>query len=170
LNFARHMTAFFCVVLLCVKQRTCFGSIPQPRSPAKCVKGFTIQKLILNCKRPDSQSKTAEEVRSKIIDFLYIFNYECLLPHTIRPTAVREMFSSWVWDPNLAAVSTQSGRHRHGITGRKSVTTSCRHWNATRIRFSLETNNWSQRFTQIKLVFVYMKAFYAHSNFSKSIW
>jgi hypothetical protein len=58
--------------------------------------------------------------------------------YTMRPTAVREMLSSCIWKPNLTAVSTQRGKHRHGITGRKSVITSCRHWNANLISTSLD--------------------------------
>lgn len=54
----------------------------------------------------------------------------------MRPIAVKEMFNSWVWEPNLAAVLMHSGRHRHGITVRKSVITNCRHWNAVRINGS----------------------------------
>lgn len=52
--------------------------------------------------------------------------------------AVSEMFSSCVWEPNLAAVSTVSGRQAQGIRGKKSVTTSCRHWKASRTRCSLK--------------------------------
>lgn len=62
---------------------------------------------------------------------------------TISPTAVSEMFSSCVWDPNFAAVLTQSGRQRHGITGKKSVTTNCKHWKAMRIKASLQAKFWS---------------------------
>lgn len=45
----------------------------------------------------------------------------------MSPTAVNDMFNSCVWVPNLAAVFTHNGKQRHGITGKKSVTTSCRH-------------------------------------------
>ena len=38
-------------------------------------------------------------------------------------------------------MSTQGGRQLQGITGRKSVTTSCRHWNASRTSCSLRTQN-----------------------------
>lgn len=46
---------------------------------------------------------------------------------TINPTAVSEMFNSWVCEPNLATVSTHRGKQRQGITGRKSVITNWRH-------------------------------------------
>lgn len=55
---------------------------------------------------------------------------------TINPTAVSEIFNSCVWEPNLAAVFMHIGKHRQGITGKKSVTTSCKHWNAIRISAS----------------------------------
>lgn len=57
---------------------------------------------------------------------------------TISPIAVKEMFNSCVWDPNFDVVSRQSGRQRQGMSGKKSVTTNCRHWKATRIKFSLD--------------------------------
>jgi hypothetical protein len=40
--------------------------------------------------------------------------------------------------PNLAVVSRHNGKHLQGISGKKSVTTSCKHWNAILIRFSLQ--------------------------------
>jgi hypothetical protein len=52
--------------------------------------------------------------------------------------AVREMFNSCVCSPNFAAEATVRGRHRQGITGKKSVTTNCRHWNASRTSESLK--------------------------------
>lgn len=48
------------------------------------------------------------------------------------------MFNSWVWEPNFAVVLTQRGKQLQGITGKKSVTTSCKHWNATRTKVSLK--------------------------------
>lgn len=54
----------------------------------------------------------------------------------MSPTAVREIFNSCVCEPNLAAVFTHNGKHRQGITGKKSVTTNCKHWNAIRIKAS----------------------------------
>lgn len=48
------------------------------------------------------------------------------------------MFSSWVWEPNFAAVSTVRGKQAHGMRGRKSVTTNCKHWKASRTKCSLE--------------------------------
>lgn len=62
-----------------------------------------------------------------------------MLLHTINPTAVKEIFRSCVCDPNFETVSTQSGKHLHGIIGKKSVTTNWRHWNAIRIKFSLKS-------------------------------
>lgn len=43
---------------------------------------------------------------------------------TINPTAVKDILSSCVWEPNLATVSTHNGKHLHGINGKKSVITS----------------------------------------------
>ena len=60
------------------------------------------------------------------------------LLRTRSPMAVRLMLSSWFCRPNLPATSTQICRQGDGMIGRKSVTTSCRLWKATRIRFSLE--------------------------------
>lgn len=55
---------------------------------------------------------------------------------TMSPTAVSEIFNSCVCEPNFAAVFTHNGKHLQGMTGRKSVTTNCKHWNAIRIRAS----------------------------------
>ena len=57
---------------------------------------------------------------------------------TRSPMAVKLMFKSWHWSPNLAVTSTQMDRHMQGIVGRKSVTISCRLWNAVRTRPSLQ--------------------------------
>lgn len=40
----------------------------------------------------------------------------------------------------METVSTQRGRQRQGIMGKKSVMTSCRHWKAIRTKFSLKIN------------------------------
>ena len=61
---------------------------------------------------------------------------------TSKPMAVRLMLSSWVCRPNRDATSTQTSRHSQGMMGRKSVMTSCRHWNAVRIRASLQQQQW----------------------------
>ena len=57
---------------------------------------------------------------------------------TISPIAVRLMLSSWFCRPNFAAASTQTCKQVQGMMGRKSVTTSCKLWNATLIKDSLK--------------------------------
>ena len=61
--------------------------------------------------------------------------------------AVKLMFSSCGCRPNFPATSTTTLIHVQGIKGRKSVTTSCKLWNATRIRPSLKKKKrqWSHK-------------------------
>ena len=72
---------------------------------------------------------------------------------TSRPIAVRLMLSSCGCRPNFPATSTTTLIHVQGIKGRKSVTTSCRLWKATRIRPSLK--QLLQTITLIKLPKIY---------------
>lgn len=57
---------------------------------------------------------------------------------TNKPIEVKLILSSWLWSPKLPATSTTICRQVQGIVGRKSVTTNWRHWNAVRIKDSLE--------------------------------
>lgn len=76
---------------------------------------------------------------------------------TNNPMEVRLMLSSWFCKPKLPATSTTIWRQVQGMVGRKSVTTSCRHWKAVRIRDSLKgttSRHFSQRGYTVTFVIV----------------